>query len=131
MDYFEWRNTVYTPLLLCANELTKNTALSYLVGGSVNHNVDSCMKKYGEHCIEMCLAHSITRRIGNSEGLPEDIISWARTIEPIKQPEGCYSNKRTFWELMMRCDNKVLVAITKRFWEVTAETEERGELCAV
>ncbi len=109
MTYDEWRRKVYTPMLLCSAGLVKGTNI-ILDRKLINNNVADCVNKYGYDICASVVAHTIRKR-KYAEEIPPKLIEWADGISPITQFE--YNSKRTFWELTLKCNDRLLVYIAK------------------
>lgn len=114
MTYLEWRKNIYTPLKLCAKNLTKGTGyllMPKMMSKTINWNVAHCVTEYGYDTCAAVIAHTMRLRRYSRFPFPSNLLKWADSISSIEQYEG--NEKRNFWELSLKCNDKTLVAIAE------------------
>lgn len=120
MTYLEWRRKIYSPLALCSKELVCGTSI-IVQERIIRFNMCYCINKYGKGIVSMVLAHTVRNRRYTVND--DAVINWADGISRIGLPKEYINEKRNFHELLLRCNDKTLVALCKAYISYTEEKE--------
>lgn len=131
-SYLEWRKKYYSVLLIVNRVLSNKSEVAlYLM--QLKPLVQNLCKTYGKDAVSIVVAHTIRFSVftfKRNRKCTSAILEWAYSIEPIRAPAGYENPHRDFHELVLKLNEKTVIAIAEILISESSFAKESSE-CVV